>query len=196
MAKSSVVCPACGSTDVIRAEKQSSATLMLGQEFFFNEISYKCNVCETEADFFNETEKYYLKAEKEAQANLVQNILEELNKKGISMASFERVFELPVRTLTRWKNGDFSSSVLALLRIVKTYPWIIEVAENRFESTSAKCVVIKVALQEFQQQAEIKNTKVIEAKNVLLTSSSSIFDISSKQTNKTEPTMAYHIAGG
>ena len=91
-----------------------------------------------EGDFLAETDKNYLSSQKEAQNKLVKQLLENMNNAGITMAMFERVFELPTRTLTRWKNGDFSSSSLALLRIVETYPWIIEVAEKKFENAYSK----------------------------------------------------------
>jgi hypothetical protein len=68
---------------------------------------------------------------------MIQNILDDLNRSNISMAMLEPVFDLPARTLTRWKHGDFSSSALALLRIVSTFPWIIHVAEEKFNPKQA-----------------------------------------------------------
>src|SRR5690606_15728742 len=81
-----------------------------------------------------------------------KNILESMSNVGITMAMFERVFELPTRTLTRWKNGDFSASALALLRIVATYPWIIEVAEHKFEKNYANFAVVKIAANELLEK--------------------------------------------
>ena len=150
MNKELVICPACGSHQVARSEKESFNQLTLGAKFFFKEINYKCNSCTEEGDFLAETDKNYLAAQKEAQSDLVKRLLETMNNAGITMAMFERVFELPARTLTRWKNGDFSSSALALLRTVTTYPWIIEVAENKFEKKYSKCAVITAAAQEFK----------------------------------------------
>ncbi|HSW70051.1 MAG TPA: hypothetical protein VLI69_07890 [Gammaproteobacteria bacterium] len=145
------ICPACASDDITRHEKVSSGKLTLGAEFTFNEIYYTCNLCHEEGDFTGESDKNYLHAQKDAQAQLVKDILDDMNKVGITMAMFERVFELPSRTLTRWKNGDFSSSTLALLRIIATYPWIIGVAENRFERNYASFVVIKVGVEELEK---------------------------------------------
>jgi len=141
MSKESVICPACGSHEVIRSEKESFSQLTLGETFSFREINYKCASCKEEGDFLAETDKNYIAAEKIAQKELVKKILEKIHAAGITMATFERVFELPARTLTRWKNGDFSSSALALLRIVITYPWMMEVAENKFEKEYSKCAV-------------------------------------------------------
>ena len=146
-------CPACGSTDMTRYENKNADQLTLGNKFFYDEIYYKCNSCSEEGDFLSETEPNYVSAQKNAQLDMIKEILDGFNRSNISMAMLERVFELPVRTLTRWKNGDFSSSGLALLRILATFPWIISVAEHKFNSTFASSAIIKVAVQEFEQGA-------------------------------------------
>lgn len=144
-------CPVCTSDDMVRKEKIREEVLTPGLEFSFNEIYYSCNSCHEEGDFTGETDKNYLHAQKAAQAQLVKNILDDMNKVGITMAMFERVFELPSRTLTRWKNGDFSASTLALLRIVATYPWMVNVAENKFERSYANFILIKVGVEELEK---------------------------------------------
>jgi len=144
-------CPACASDDMVRNEKIREEILTPGLEFTFNEIYYTCNSCHEEGDFTGETDKNYLHAQKSAQTQLVKNILDNMNKAGITMAMLERVFELPSRTLTRWKNGDFSASTLALLRIIATYPWIIRVAENRFDQNHANFILIKVGVEELEK---------------------------------------------
>jgi len=137
---------------VLRSEKEARGYLTLGQEFLYKEILYKCDSCEEEGDFNAETDKNFLNAQKDAQVIFAKNSLENMSNVGITMAMFERVFELPTRTLTRWKNGDFSASALALLRIVATYPWIIEVAEHKFERNYASFSVIKRAANELLEQ--------------------------------------------
>lgn len=154
MNKKSIICPACGSKEATRFEKTGFGRLTLGDEFSFDEIYYKCNSCGEEGDFFAETDKNYLVAQKQAQIAFVKQALDELSNADITMAMFERVFELPARTLTRWKTGDFSSSAIALLRIVITCHWIIEVAEHRFDSHFASYAVIKAAVKEFAQEAK------------------------------------------
>ena len=147
MNKKSTICPICGSNQIERITAESFGQLTLGPEFVFNEVLFKCGSCHEEGDFFYETDKNYLAEQKNAQVSFVKNTIDELSSKGITMAFFERAFELPIRTLTRWKNGDFSSTALALLRIVKTYNWIAMVAEHRFEPSFA----IKTALNALEQ---------------------------------------------
>lgn len=131
-------CPLCGAKKLKRFEKQCVGQITLGEKFSFKEVYFKCSDCHEEFDFSSETDKNYRKAEKKAQKKFVENTIAELNKNNITMSFFERVFELPIRTLSRWKSGDFSFASLALLRIVKIYPRIIEVAEHKFEKHIAK----------------------------------------------------------
>ncbi len=195
MSKKSIICPACGSSEVARFEKESFSQLTLGSQFSFKEINYKCNACQEEGDFLAETDKNYLVAQKEAQGNLVKQLLETMHSMGITMAMFERVFELPTRTLTRWKNGDFSSSALALLRIVTTYPWIIEVAENKFEKTYSKFAVVTSAAQEFKNDSIIKPAMQpkIPEKNM---NSSAIFFISVNNSQASEKSVRPSVVAG
>lgn len=177
-----IKCPACGSQQVKRFEKKASGKLTLGSGFSFKEIYYVCDSCKEEGDFFAETDKNYLIAQKDAQVSLVKKILEDMNKAGITMAMFERVFELPPRTLTRWKGGDFSSSALALLRTVVTYPWIMEVAEHRFEKNYARTIVVSAAAQELKNENKIAST--IPPSEINNSSSASYFVV---KVNKKTP---------
>ena len=196
MNKELVICPACGSNQVTRTEKESFGDLTLGSKFSFREVNYKCNSCSEEGDFSAETDKNYITSQKEAQSKLVKQFLETMNSVGITMAMFERVFELPARTLTRWKNGDFSSSALALLRIVFTYPWIIDVAENKFENTFSKCAVITAAAQEFKNEIKInpsQHSQITETS----TGSSAIFFVKVNSSHtKIKSVKPLIVAGG
>jgi transposase-like protein len=149
------VCPACGSTDVVRHENISTDRISPGNEFSYKDIYYSCNLCGEEIDIFGETDKNYLIAQKQAQDKFVKVFIEEMAASGISMAWFERAFELPARTLIRWKEGNYSSSALALLRIIKIYPWIIKVAENKFDSKQVRLQLINAAANEFTHQEDI-----------------------------------------
>ncbi len=152
MTKESVICPSCGSNAVSRHEKNSFGQLTLGHQFSYKAVSFKCKTCNEEGDFLGISDQNYMDAQKDAQTTFAKNILENMSSVGITMAMFERVFELPTRTLTRWKNGDFSAGALALLRIIATYPWIVEVAEHKFERSYASFVVIKAAANELHEQ--------------------------------------------
>lgn len=68
-----------------------------------------------------------------------------LNEQGYSNASMERSLGLPARTLERWKNDRTivpSAAALALMRIVRTYPWILKVADAPFDEEEA-CAILR-----------------------------------------------------
>lgn len=152
-------CPVCGSSKITRVEENNFAELTLGRKFYFKDINYKCGTCHEEGDFFAESDRYFLAAQKEAESELVKELIENINALGITMALFERVFELPMRTLTRWKNGDFSSAALALLRIIITFPWIVRAAEQRFEKTYSHGLIVAAA-QEFQKETKFSQSQI------------------------------------
>jgi len=138
-----IICPACGSKKLKRVEEDSTGKLTLGDTFNFKEVYFECVLCDEQYDILRETDENFLKAQKKAQSQLVKDIIRELNDEKISMSFLERVFELPVRTLTRWKKGDFSATAIAFLRIIKTYPWIVEVAEHKFDQGFSQKALVR-----------------------------------------------------
>ncbi len=167
-------CPACGATEMTRYVNEKFDQLTLGNKFFYDEIYYKCNSCSEEGDFLSETDQNYVSAQKNAQLDMIKKILDGFIRSNISMAMLERIFELPARTLTRWKNGDFSSSGLALLRVLATFPWIASVAEHKFNPTYASSTIIKVAIQEFEKGASRVLTSSATVTNLEKSSGGSI----------------------
>ncbi len=138
-----LVCPACGSSDLKLVAEQKSHQLTLGKDFQYLEHVYICNLCGEKGDFENKNDPSFELAESNALKQLVPSLIDDLSKEHISMARFERAFELPQRTLTRWKSGDFSATSVALLRTVKTFPLIVDVAEKKFDkgyATKSICI--------------------------------------------------------
>jgi hypothetical protein len=75
----------------------------------------------------------------------VQEIILRLNTENINMAQFERTFNLPKRTLARWKKGNCSAAGLSLLRIVNTYPWVMQLASSGYTPEAAQYLLVKNA---------------------------------------------------
>ncbi|MFA5698302.1 MAG: hypothetical protein WC954_01035 [Sphaerochaeta sp.] len=74
------------------------------------------------------------------------NILNDLNEMGYSNALMERILGLPARTLARWKNEQSinpSAAAIALMRIIRTYPWILVVADAKFDEEVALNTLIR-----------------------------------------------------
>jgi len=126
-------CPTCGSQDLTERVDQSQMSFPYAGSFNLKEIVNTCRVCGTEGDFAKINEAAIEAVEEEAKKIGVENILANLNDQGYSMAYMERSLDLPQRTMMRWKTGECSASSLALLRLVRTYPWLLKVAESRFD---------------------------------------------------------------
>lgn len=78
-------------------------------------------------------------------------VLDALNAMGHTNAAMERALGLPARTLARWKNEQSmspSASGIALMRIIRTYPWILAVAEMGFDQKAARDMLLGSAVNE------------------------------------------------
>jgi hypothetical protein len=101
-----------------------------------------CAICGQSGDFFRRNTPIIEAAIHSAEKEFVFQTVEWLNNRGISMAYLERALSLPARTVTRWRDGEFSAAPIALLRLVRTYPWLLGVAEGAFDpGIAAKEVV-------------------------------------------------------
>jgi hypothetical protein len=105
-----------------------------------------CLECQTEGDFLNENDAKIEEVLAEARKASAKGLIESLAADGISMAFFERALELAPRTLARWKSGASSASSLALLRFVRTFPWLLRVGEESFSPVVARDELIKAAM--------------------------------------------------
>jgi uncharacterized protein (DUF2384 family) len=77
------------------------------------------------------------------------NVLDELNAMGHTTASMERASGLPARTIARWKNElSPSASAIALMRIIRTYPWALAVADMHFDHEAARNILLQHAANE------------------------------------------------
>lgn len=84
-------------------------------------------------------------------------MLDTLNSMGHTNAAMERVLGLPARTLARWKNEHTmspSAAGVALIRIIRTYPWILAVADERFDEGKASSALLKAAVDQIEMGSE------------------------------------------
>lgn len=153
--KKNISCPACGSFDYELIKNINSEQAPFGPQIEEEEITYKCNICDSDFDYYDVIEQQKESALEISKKISIEKMLDFLSKKGYSLAAIERALELPQRTISRWKsNKDLSSVGIALLRIIRTYPWILEVAENKFNERAAFEIYMKNAITEFMKMAE------------------------------------------
>jgi hypothetical protein len=140
-----IQCPACGSHDIETSRALRSYATPFGHARSYEIEVATCRTCRESGDFRGVNSASIKKAIEEADKESVDLVLGWLSKAGISMAYLERALSLPPRTVARWKSGGCSASGLALLRIVRTFPWILEVAAARFSAPAASLAIIKAA---------------------------------------------------
>ena len=152
-----VVCPICGSKDLVQKTKSESITVPFSEPVEVTENMFLCNVCGESGDFTGENDQLIDAAGLFAVKKSALNILGYLTEHGVTMAYLERAMDLPIRTASRWKEGHISAPAVALLRCLRTYPWLIDVADNDFNADFAKAELVKNALDSFGQLLDQNN---------------------------------------
>jgi len=71
----------------------------------------------------------------------------------MSKAYIERVLHLPAGTVERWTTDRETPEDRALRRIIERFPWILEVADQRFDPDVARGAVVKAAGHAIQRRA-------------------------------------------
>lgn len=143
----SVLCPVCGSDKVQTVETTESRQLTLGPVFQYALPMHKCDVCGEEGDFNGSSDPVREDHLQKAREHLAIQLIDEIAAAGLKIAYIERAFELPQRTISsKWRTGKISAPGLALLRVIRTMPWIVHVADQKFSAGS----IAKAIATEFQ----------------------------------------------
>lgn len=144
-------CPACGSTDVSVHHDVQHLSLPYSNCISFNRETHRCNACGEEGDFYSVNDNELERVESIARRDSIERMLEFLAGKDLKMAYMERALDLPPRTMMRWKSGSCSNSSIALLRFIRTYPWLLGVAESKFDPLIAAKTAVHEGFQAFGQ---------------------------------------------
>lgn len=131
-----VRCPSCGSDTVEIKNLSETRQLTLGPEFSYMVPTHVCESCGEEGDFNGSGDSFRENAIQLARKELASNLIEGIHDIGLKLSHVERALELPQRTISsKWRTG-ISASGLALLRIIRTMPWIVNIADNKFTKES------------------------------------------------------------
>lgn len=151
-----VICPICGSSSIEETKEIRKVKEPYSEEVELEITNYACKDCGEEGDFTGRGEAEYEKALEGIKNKAAISVIDDFARKDISMAAIERALDLPQRTLTKWKNGLSSPSAtgVALLKIIRTYPWILEVAQKNYDPFVAKEVFISNAVHDFYSTAK------------------------------------------
>lgn len=108
----------------------------------------------------------------------VLRLVESLEQRGRTLASVERILELPIEeTSERWRRGEATPEELALLRMLVTFPWILDMAEDGFKVDrmqlfieaikSAQISILEDAADQMSLPALGSSEAVMRARDVL-----------------------------
>ncbi|HPG35302.1 MAG TPA: hypothetical protein PLG63_03115 [bacterium] len=138
-------CPVCGSNEIYLNIKKRKITDPFGGEREINVNVYSCKICGTVGDFFNENDRIISNAISFLNDKSVKNIIDFLTNSGFKLAAVEKALGLSQRTLTKWKIGATkpSSSSVALLKLIKLFPWLLDVADSKYDETVATRIFIE-----------------------------------------------------
>jgi DNA-binding transcriptional regulator YiaG len=118
----------------------------LGKDASYEKISYKCLDCESEGDFFKENTDA-IPALDTLKKEYVKSTLDYFTDNKISFSSIERILNLPQRTLTKWKNdvSQPSAAGVALLKFLRVFPWLLDVAEHPYDYDTSQKIFLHSA---------------------------------------------------
>jgi len=193
------LCPVCGSDALTTSIKKHALTVIYGKPAEYNEVVDTCSVCEESGDFSDLNDATINQIMKAAKKESATNMLDYLSNHNIKMSYMERSLELPARTLARWKAEDCSAAGLALLRIIRTYPWILEVADDRFSQPTASSRLVEeaghVLKHALPRKVERTELNVLHNNNTLQVNIQFSSDITSFPDKALEPAFEQMIEG-
>lgn len=126
-----VKCPVCESEELTAKSETRTVQIPYAMPVPYKSTYFVCATCGEESSA-DEEEK--AAATKRAITQSVNAMLDDLNARGISTAYLERALRIPQRTAARWKEGEVSAAAVALLRIIRTCPYLLQVADANFLS--------------------------------------------------------------
>lgn len=151
-----IICPACGSEDIYETKKRIKIKEPFASVESIEIIENVCRTCKAKGDFFYQNEDIIENTIKRLKQRSVENILKYFVEKKISMSAIERALEIPFRTLAKWKNKVTKTSAagIALVRFIRLFPWLLDVAENKYDSKKAKNIMLNNAIVKLRKILE------------------------------------------
>ncbi|MBU1345047.1 MAG: hypothetical protein KKE44_22215 [Proteobacteria bacterium] len=174
-----LICPACGDENLTKSTIKETIKEPFAGTSEIDIVNYSCDTCGFEGDIFKENEKALQKSLDDLKSISVKNILESFQRNNYSFSGIERALEIPQRTFSKWKtsNNKPSASVVALLRYLHLFPWLIEVAERKYDPVEAQRIHVGDALQKFvkyipfgqEDSLKAETTSILEELEIKIT---------------------------
>lgn len=141
-------CPACGEDQVTIMTSKKIMEEPFGGRKEIDIHNHRCETCGFEGDFLNRNDEIINHCSDTLKKQAVENILNYFMKNNNSFSSIERALELPQRTLSKWKTKDSppSAAGVSLLKLIRLFPWLIDVADCKFDYENAQKIYITHAM--------------------------------------------------
>lgn len=137
-AKKKVACPACGSINVWFKRETREYTPPFGETVRYEVTDLHCAACTEVFPYeYSPDPKRVSAILQHADQATVPIMLDRLEAVGATQSYIKRVLGLSEQFQTDWRLGT-SQTVIVLLRILTTYPWILHVAANKFDPEVAE----------------------------------------------------------
>ena len=138
-------CPWCGSEEVDTKVEKEQVSAAYGPSIEVESTVNACRTCGEEGDFWNANEAALVKAKEDSTKASIPHMLDMLGEHQCSMAYIERSLALPARTLGHWKANGTTAGSVSLLRLVATFPWLLEIADHQFDASYVRGVLVREA---------------------------------------------------
>lgn len=155
------ICECCGSNNTEIRTSSRFFPIPFSDVLEYNNSVIHCNDCNEDVDVeANQSVDSFLSDENPdytaAIRKSIDNMLSDLQKEDISLSHIERSFDIPARTLSKWRNDRNlpSAAALSFLRILRTFPWILNVAEKNYDNEKSHHIALKNEMQHFFQKIE------------------------------------------
>ena len=127
-----VSCPFCGSENTTTKDVTEHYPIPFCADAEITHELHLCPECEEDGDFDGTLDDYVNKALQKANEASASSLMNDLVAAGVTMTYFEKALRIPFKTTARWKRGEISQAALALLRIIRFEPHLLQVADENF----------------------------------------------------------------
>ena len=154
-----LICPACGSTDVQVISKTQRIQESFGIYEDIESVENICQICNTTGDFLDSNTSLITETISKLKVKVAISILESLQSEGKSLASMERALNIPQKTFAKWKNGATNPSAtgVTLLKFIKLFPWLLDVADSNFDQQKSHQIMLKAASEKWMEYRKNQN---------------------------------------
>lgn len=179
------ICPFCGANEFERKEQEQEEKMALCH-FYYQKVVDVCLKCGEEFDFSGENDERFLQAYEKTKKASLKQMMKELEEQKFSMAYIERALELSQRTLSQWKSNGTSAAGMALLRMIYTFPWLLKVADRKYDKGFSRRELLAQAAKLYGED-EKKNQVVSSATPPTSSSGSNVSQdlVGREETTKT-----------